>query len=292
MNKFTITQFRAAYPNDDACLDKIFQLRFENLICPKCENDKPFTRVKGRRSYQCPCCGFQVYPTKDTVFEKTTTPLISWFYAIYLQTTTRNGVAAKELERQLDVCYKTALRMAHQIKKLMVNQRTERLNGIVEIDECFIGGLQKFMHKEKLAKIKDGTGAVNKTAVMGLLQRGGEMHFEIIPDTSARTLKTIVRKNVDRDATIITDAHGGYVDLHIDFKQHEILKHQEKEYGRGVYHNNTVEGFWSQLKRTIRGTHIHVSAKHLQKYVDEVAFRYSNRDKQDTMFEIILERLA
>src|SRR6478672_10923667 len=122
MRKYTITEFRQDYPNDDACLDKIFKLRFTNLVCPKCENDKPFTRVKNRRSYQCPCCGFQVYPTEGTIFEKTTTPLTYWFYAIFLQTTTRNGVAAKELERQLNVCYKTALRMAHQIKKLMVNK--------------------------------------------------------------------------------------------------------------------------------------------------------------------------
>ena len=95
MKRFTITEFRAMYPDDDACLDKIFQLRFKGLICPKCESDNTFTRVKNRRSYQCPDCGFQAYPTKDTIFEKTTTPLTYWFYAIFLQTTTRNGVAAK-----------------------------------------------------------------------------------------------------------------------------------------------------------------------------------------------------
>src|SRR5262245_6193508 len=116
MKRFTITQFRAMYPDDDACLDKLFELRFSNLICPKCESDKKFTRVKNRRSYQCPNCAFQVYPTKDTIFEKTTTPLHYWFYAIFLQTTTRNGVAAKELQRQLNICYTTALRMNHQIK--------------------------------------------------------------------------------------------------------------------------------------------------------------------------------
>ena len=93
MNKFTINQFREMYPDDDACLHKIFQLRFTGLVCPKCENDKPFTRVKDRRAYQCTTCGYQVYPTKDTVFEKTTTPLTHWFYAIFLQTTTRNGLS-------------------------------------------------------------------------------------------------------------------------------------------------------------------------------------------------------
>ena len=139
MNKYTITQFRNDFPNEDACLHKLFVLRYTNLVCPKCDGDKPFTRVKNRRSYQCPCCGFQVYPTAGTVFDKSTTPLTHWFYAIYLQTTTRNGVAAKELERQLNVCYKTALRMAHQIKKLIANEKIDKLTGIVETDESYFG---------------------------------------------------------------------------------------------------------------------------------------------------------
>src|SRR5580693_6796782 len=143
MKKFTITEFREMYPDNDACLDKVFQLRYAGLVCPKCEGDKPFTRVKNRRSYQCPCCGFQIYPTQGTVFEKSTTPLTHWFYAIYLQTTTRNGVAAKELERQLNVCYKTALRMAHQIKKLMSDKIEEPFTGVVSADEVFIGGRNK-----------------------------------------------------------------------------------------------------------------------------------------------------
>src|ERR1700712_3908183 len=104
MKKYTLKQFQANYPDDDTCLEKLFQLRFTSLICPKCESDRPFTRVSNRRSHQCPSCSYQLYATKGTIFEKTTTPLTHWFYAIFLQTTTRNGVAAKELERQLDVC--------------------------------------------------------------------------------------------------------------------------------------------------------------------------------------------
>jgi predicted RNA-binding Zn-ribbon protein involved in translation (DUF1610 family) len=148
MKKFTINQFRAMYPDDDTCLDKVFRLRYSNLICPKCVSDKPFTRVKDRRSYQCPACGFQVYPTQGTIFQKSTTPLTHWFYAIYLQTTTRNGVAAKELERQLDICYKTALRMAHQIKILMSNRTTDPFTGVISMDETYVGGLNGNRHRE------------------------------------------------------------------------------------------------------------------------------------------------
>jgi transposase len=292
MEKFTITEFRAAYPNDDACLDKIFKLRFTNLVCPKCENDKPFTRVKDRRSYQCPCCGFQLYPTKDTIFEKTTTPLTYWFYAIYLQTTTRNGVAAKELERQLSVCYKTALRMAHQIKILMYNEHTEPLTGIVEVDESYLGGKMKNKHKEVRAEnAKNYKGSVdNKVGVMGFIQRGGIVKTVVINDNT--TFKQLVRENVSKDATLVTDAAVGYKNFGREYKQHEVINHTNDEYKRGIYHTNTIEGFWAQLKRTISGTHIHVSEKHLKKYVDEVAFRYMHKFNQDTMFETILTHVV
>jgi transposase len=292
MEKFTITEFRAAYPNDDACLDKIFKLRFTNLVCPKCENDKPFTRVKDRRSYQCPCCGFQLYPTKDTIFEKTTTPLTYWFYAIYLQTTTRNGVAAKELERQLSVCYKTALRMAHQIKILMYNEHTEPLTGIVEVDESYLGGKMKNKHKEVRAEnAKNYKGSVdNKVGVMGFIQRGGIVKTVVINDNT--TFKQLVRENVSKDATLVTDAAVGYKIFGREYKQHEVINHTNDEYKRGIYHTNTIEGFWAQLKRTISGTHIHVSEKHLKKYVDEVAFRYMHKFNQDTMFETILTHVV
>jgi len=180
MNKYTINQFRADYPNNDACLDKLFKLRFTGLACPKCENDKPFTRVKNRRSYQCTTCGFQVYPTKDTIFEKTTTPLTHWFYAIYLQTVTRNGVAAKELERQLNVCYKTALRMAHQIKLLM-SDKAFKLTGTVQIDEAYIGMNIANKHRKERAEIysNNETKYDYKTGVMGFISDDKKIKFEV-----------------------------------------------------------------------------------------------------------------
>jgi transposase len=292
MKRFTITEFRAMYPDNDACLDKLFKLRYTNLVCPKCDNDKPFAKVKDRRSYQCPCCGFQIYPTEGTIFEKTTTPLTHWFYAIYLQTTTRNGVAAKELERQLNICYKTALRMAHQIKKLMASKSIGKLTGIVETDESYFG--QKFatMTKKKRAAMIDENKTLkdNKTGVMGFVSRNGQVKTEVM--FGGKTFKERVRDNVSKDAIIVTDSHAGYEGLGIEYFKHEVLNHFADEYVKGEYHTNTIEGFWSQLKRTIKGTHIHVSARHLQKYSDEVAFRYMNRHNQDTMFETILSHVV
>ncbi len=293
MKKFTITEFRAAYPDNDACLDKIFQLRYNGLVCPKCEGTKPFTRVKDRRSYQCPGCGFQIYPTQGTIFEKTTTPLTHWFYAIYLQTTTRNGVAAKELERQLNICYKTALRMAHQIKILMGNQNSNPFTGVVSMDETFIGGLNKNRHADKKVEQSQGRSVKDKTPVFVMIDLNRQVKTFVIGDTSGFTIKPIIEANVVKENCIlVTDDWKAYSGLEADKYKHVIISHTTGEYARGAFHNNTPESFNACLKRTIKGTHIHVSTKHLQKYVDEVAFRWMNANNQDKMFETILQQVV
>ena len=290
--RYTIDQFRNEYPDNDACLDKLFKLRYTNLVCPKCDSDKPFVRVKSKKSYQCPSCAYQVFPMAGTIFEKTTTPLTHWFYAIYLQTTTRNGVAAKELERQLNVCYTTALRMSHQIKRLMANEKFEKLTGIVETDESYFGMKAANMTKKKRASMinADNSFKDNKTGVMGFISRDGKVRTEVM--FGGKTFKERVRDNVSKDAIVVTDSHLGYVGLDLEFAGHESVNHNELEYKRDNWHTNTIEGFWSQLKRTIKGTHIHCDARYLQLYADEVAFRYMNRYKQDTMFETILTHVV
>ncbi|HUM52461.1 MAG TPA: IS1595 family transposase [Chitinophagales bacterium] len=292
MKRFTLKEFKNNYPNDNACLDKIFQLRYKNLVCPKCESDKPFIRVEGRRSYYCPACAFQIYPTVGTIFEKSTTSLSDWFLIIYMQTVTRNGVSAKEIERTLNVCYKTALRMAHQIKILMANRTIEPLTGVLEGDETFIGGLNKNRHDSKKVPESQGRSCKDKTPVIGVMKRGGNIVAQVVSSTSGSTLKPFIENAIVKDASVlITDEWGGYNSLDKEIK-HVVINHNEKEYVRGAFHTNTIEGFWSQLKRTIKGTHIHVSKEHLQKYVDEVNFRYTHRDKQDQMFEITLSQIV
>ena len=259
MKKYTLSQFQKDYPNDDACLDKIFKMRFAGLVCPTCNDEKKFSRVSGRRSYQCTCCGFQVYPTKGTVLEKTTTPLKTWFQAMFMHTTTRNGVAAKELERTFGVCYKTALRMSHQIKIMLSDKNTNFLNGTVELDECFIGGQNKNRHASKRKEL-GGRGATGKQAVFGIVvRRDGIVRATVINDVSANTLRTIISNNVNKDATIMTDSATAYTGLNKEFKKHGVINHNKGEYVRGNIHTNTIEGFWSQLKRTISGTHIQVN---------------------------------
>lgn len=291
--RYTIDQFRADFPNDDACLERIFQLRYNGLICPKCESDKPYTRVKDRRSYQCSCCSHQIYPTAGTVFHKSTTPLTHWFYAIFLQTTTRNGVAAKELERMLHICYKTALRMSHQIKILASKKRIrDPFSGIVSMDETFVGGLNKNRHLDKKIEDNQGRSCKDKVPVFVMIDLNKQVKAFVVRDTSGQTLKPIIAENVVKSETIlVTDDWKAYQSLGNEY-MHVVISHTQGEYARGGFHNNTPESFNACLKRTIKGTHIWVSARHLQKYVDEVAFRWMYKDRQDEMFNLFLQNVV
>jgi transposase-like protein len=231
----------------------------------------------------------QIYPTKGTIFEKTTTPLLYWFWAIYMFTTTRNGVAAKELERQFNICYKTALRMAHQIKILIAQRREMVMTGIVEADEAYLGGKIANKHAWQRALLK---GQDNKATILALVERSGEIIAEVIPNSEANTILPIIRERVAEGAILVTDAHKAYKGISKDNIKHYIVNHDREEYARGILHTNSVEGFWAQVKRTIIGTHIHVSRKHLQKYLDECTFRYKMRDHQNEMFDSILSHVS
>ena len=293
MARFTINEFREQYSTEDVCLDHIFKIRYGSLDkCPHCNQKSNITRVTGRRSYQCSRCRTQFYPTKDTIFEKSTTPLVNWLYVIYLFTTTRNGVAAKEIQRQLGVTYKCAWRMGHQVRILMGGDNPAMLSGIIEADETFVGGKVKNMHNKKKKELKKGRGSVNKTTIFGMLERGVGVRAVVL-NTDAPTgkiLKPIILSRVESGSTMVTDGFGGYKDLNLHY-QHEVVNHSGNEYVRGNFHTNGIEGFWSQVKRTIGGTHIQVSRKYLQLYVNESIFRYNNVFKGERMFYAILKNL-
>lgn len=290
---YSITQFRKDYPDEQACLDKIFQIRYSKLgACPSCGViDPKFKKISTRRCYQCAECGYQLHPTAGTVFQKTRTPLSFWFYAIYLYTVTRNGVAAKELQRQLDVTYKTAWRMASQIRKIVTSEAMEKLTGVVITDETFFGGKETNKHKRGRKKISGHTG---KTAVFGMLDENGRIITKVLDDEpKGEILKPIIRENVDKDAIIVSDGFGGYKDLKNEFKEHHIVNHQQGEYeNEAGYTTNPIETHWSGLKRMIKGTHIQVNKKHLHKYIAENAFRFENKDQPEKMFELILQRIV
>ena len=278
--KFTIKDFRKRFPNDDSCLEEIMQLRYGAVsTCPDCQKATKFHRVRGRRCYECQWCGYQVYPTEGTPFEKTTTPLSSWFYVIYLMTATRSGVSAKEVERQLGVTYKCAWRMCHQIRALMGSKGSGKLSGHVEIDETYSGGIRKG---------KRGRGAEGKTPVFGMVEREGEVRAQVVKNVRRATLFPIVEQNVEKGSRLTSDELRSYIGIDKAGYKHGTVNHSRKQFVHGIDHTQSIEGFWSRLKLSIRGTHVHVSAKHLQKYVDEFAFRYNNRATPASMFDAAL----
>jgi len=277
--RYGIKDFQKDFPNDDVCLDTIFKERYGDVdTCPSCGViGTRFYRVKGRKCYACEWCGYQLHPLAQTIFHKSSTPLTDWFFAIYLFSVSKNGVSAKELERHLKVTYKTAHRMARQIRSLMAEE-DGGLSGTVEADETYIGG-----------RTDDRRKWIKKTPVLGVVERGGEVRAKVTDGASASTALPFLRSNVEKDGFIMTDDSRIYHRLNKEYG-HDIINHSEKKYGRGIVYTNTIEGFWSQMKRSIDGTYHVVSRKYLQFYVNEFVFRYNLRDV--VVYPVLLERAS
>jgi len=281
----TVVDFFRHFPTDDACLEYLMQLRHgEILDCPKCGKHGKFHRTRRHPAYECAWCGYEIYPMVGTIFHRSHVPLQKWFYALYLFTTTRHGVPAKELQRQLGVSYPTALRMAHAIRGYMGKIDGEPpLTDHVEADETYVGGKQTGTGRR---------GPVGKTVVFGILERdGGEVYTKVVPDAKRHTLVPEIIAQVPKGTRISTDELAAYQVLSRLGYRHDTVNHSAKKYARGDSHVNTLEAFWSMLKRSIRGTHVHVSPRHLQKYLGEFEFRYNRRKHPQTMLADLLSRL-
>ena len=287
--KYTFAQFKAQYPDDEACLDAIMQRRFGGKpICPECGVvGTTFHKITGRRGYACAQCGHHVFPCVGTVFEHSSTTLTLWFHAMYLMTATRNGVSAKELQRQLGVTYKCAWRIGHQLRDLMAKrnkiQNPGQLSGHVEADETYVGGRRRRSDKNRFD---------NKATVMGMLQRGGPIKAKVVSSNETMVLIPNIMENVQPGTTISTDEWRSYRNLSGLGYVHGTVKHRDEEWKNGIHHVNSLEGFWSHLKRGIRSTHIAVSRKHLQRYVEEFSFRYNNREAPAEMFNRMLKQIT
>jgi len=254
----TIRDFFKQFPTDNACLEHIFQIRFgQGHVCIKCDRKANWYKIQAERAYSCQWCGHHLHPTVGTPFEDSRTPLQLWFYAIYLFTTSRHGVPAKELERQLGVTYKCAWRIAHEIRKHMAEVDGEfPLFGEVEIDETMVGGYRPG---------KRGRGAANKTVVFGMLQRDGQVMTKIVPNVRRHTLQPIIEKNVTEGTTIHTDELNSYKGLDKKGYTHHAVSHGIGEYVKGNSHVNGMENYWKHFKGSVNGTHMHISKQHLEK---------------------------
>jgi transposase len=264
------------FPDDAACLAYLVaELYPDGIHCPTCKKVTKHHRDAGRPSYTCQFCGHHEHPMKGTIFEGSATSLKLWFDAIYLMASTRCGISAKQLEREIGVTYKCAWRMFKQIRS-MLDQDDLFLAGTIEMDETQIGGKAKFKH-QKTAQYKP------KTTVVGMAQRGkdgkhGKVVAKVVSDNKATTLIPEAKMKVLPASTVYTDELRSYNDLQGLGYTHERVNHAQGVYVSGDVHTNTIEGFWATVKRGIGGTYHAVSTKHLQSYLDEYAFRYNNRD--------------
>ena len=280
-----IAQFFKQFRDDETCLNHLFNLRFgQGFECPSCERPSNWYRIKAERAYSCQWCGHHLHPTVGTPFEQTRTPLQLWFYAIYLFTTTRNGVAAKELQRQLGVTYKTAWRMAGLIREHMATVDGDSVLGgnwqSVEIDETYVGGVRRGG--------KRGCGAAGKTVVLGMMD-GDEVVTKVVPNVRRASLLPIINAHVAKGSLVSTDELKSYNSLPDHGYRHITVNHGAGQYvGAMGATTNGIEGFWSQLKRSINGTHIHVSGKHLWKYANEAEYRFNRRDRPSSMLPELL----
>ena len=285
-DKFTFAQYKAQYPDDDACLAAILERRYGKAeACPECGIVGKLTKIAGRRAYACKE-GCHIYPCAGTIFEHSSTPLSLWFHAVYLMTATRNGVSAKELQRQLGVTYKCAWRIGHQLRILMAAQQTGPLSGHVEVDETFVGG------RRHRTKARRHGGKHSKAVVMGMVERGGEMIGKVVKGTHTMSLIPEVMENVQPGTTISTDTWKPYRHLPSLGYTHGKVNHDADQWVNGIHHTQTIEGFWSHLKRGISSTHVSVSKQHLQKYVDEFAFRFNNRKLPADMFNRMIVQIS
>jgi transposase len=291
--RYTVDQFNAEFPDDDSCLEYIKEQRFPGGVATCLSHDcagkkRKHHRVTGRTAFACDHCGNHLFPLAGTIFEKTTTPLRLWFYAMYLMGSTRCGISAKQIQRETGVTYKTAWRMFKQIRSLL--SEVVKLEGSsVEMDETYYGG------KRKYGTGRPMRGDKKLTPVAGIVKRGGKVVARAVPDVSGASLLGMVRECVLPKTMIFTDEHKGYEGItHMPNMgyRHRRIKHSAKVYVRGTVHTNTIEGFWSLVKRGIGGVYHQVSQKYLQSYLDEYSFRYNRRDQGNLIFTSILGQVS
>jgi transposase-like protein len=281
------------FGSDERCRAYLEALRWpEGVRCPNC-GAKSISHISTRKQLDCNSCRTRFSVTSGTVFHDSHLPLWKWFLATYMITEAKKGVSANQLKRTLAVSYKTAWYLCHRIRWAMKEAAAELLTGTVEVDETFVGGKARGGSK---ARGKGSGTRVGKTMVLGAIQRGGDvrMRVERRPVATADVLHRFIRETVGEEAeAIFTDSHPGYRGIADGDTRHEVVDHGSEEWVRADVHTNTVESVWSLLKRSIVGSYHQLSAKHLEAYLDEIAFRFNNRENpylfRDTLRKLLTE---
>lgn len=270
------------FSDPKVCFETMLGAKYPDgkITCPRCQGDKVGV-IRSRSMLQCKAkdCRKQFSVKVGTIFEDSPLGLDKWFVAVWCIANAKNGISSCELARSLEVTQKTAWFMLHRIRLAMKTGTFRKLAGDVEVDETFVGGKAKNMHKRKRAATISGRGPVGKAIVQGLLERGGEVRAMVVANTDDNTLQTTVRRNVEFNSRVYTDAAPAYGGLCLNYF-HACVDHVNK-YVVGKVHTNGLENFWSLLKRSLKGSYVAVSPVHLHRYVDEQVYRYNQRKGDD-----------
>jgi transposase-like protein len=289
VHQMTIRQFEVQFPDETACRDYLMVNRWpEGVKCPRCGNENVHEYAGKEHHWNCYQCsadgvGYRFSVLVGTIFENTNKPLRDWFRVMHMMLTSKKGISALQVYRVMGFgSYNTALLMCNKIRAALGNAEFKQLIGYIEVDETFVGGKAKNKHKGPGGRGDfGGTGGTNKSIVVGAVKRKGNVIARVIANTSAETLKAFVRMAVSTKVSLVsTDEHRGYMGLRRHFP-HGFARYGAGQYVHGAIHTNTIEGFWSIVKRGIVGTFHKVSAKHLPLYVNEFEFRDNNRKNAD-----------
>jgi len=286
MSRSTISTFQlfALFPDEETA--RVYlegRIWPDGPVCPVCRSQERVSALGACSTrkpgfYRCLACEFDFTVRTNTVMERSKVPLHKWLYAMYLVVTARKGVSSLQLAKEIGVTQKTAWFILGRLREACGGDGPggglDKLRGEVEVDECFVGGLEANKHEAK--KLNAGRGAVGKVAVLGMRERNGRTHAKVIPDTTISTIQNEIHGAVEVGTQLYTDEHGAYSDLDGLFFSHETVNHGAGEYARGSAHTNGIESVWAVLKRGLHGVYHHASPKHLQRYVDEFAFRLND----------------
>jgi transposase len=293
-SRMTYTEFMRRFPDSDACLEYLKEKHYPNgTPCPKCEKPSRFHKIRGRSAYSCQYCGHHIYPTAGTIFHKSTTSLQLWFFGIYLISSSKCGISAKQFGREIGVSYKTAHRMMKQIRTLLADD--DQLSGEVEVDETFMRGKLRAsetrgMTRQEITNLRHEKD--KGRTVMAAVERGGKMRAALVPDRKQETLKGKIREFVLPESMIFTDEFPLYIGIGREYRGHRRIKHKQRVYVMDDAGTQNVESFFALFKNSVRGAHHSVSAKYLQNYLDEYTFRWNRRKQDGVIFGEILERAA